>query len=199
MKKMLPLLLVISLCNCKTALKTAYGIKKPKLETEESVKQYLAKNEIDTSKVFVYKDILSFAKASEMNMMSFPEALFFNKDGYLVRYKKETEECNARVDEFLSDLKQFSKMPEDRSITTDKFFAMLAGDKPPKTDADITVVITWAVYVGRLNKEKAFEWVRLLEVAKTKGIKVNYILLNCDYQKSWNMPQQLIEKLGIKD
>jgi hypothetical protein len=49
-----------------------------------------------------------------------------------------------------------------------------------------------------LAQKKAFLWIDLLEKAKSEGVKVNYYLLNCDYQKSWDIPEESKEKLGIK-
>jgi hypothetical protein len=194
----LSLVFVLLLCSgCQTALKTAYGIKKPKLETTQSIKKYLVKQDIDTSNVYVLKDIKAFLSASQKKMLSIPDAIFFNKQGNLVRYKKETEDCNAKVDDFIAELENFSALPEDPNITMTEFLGMLEGG-PINQKADINVFITWTVYAGRLNKTKAFEWIHLIEKAKAKGINANWYLLNCDYQKSWNLPPQALEKLGIK-
>jgi hypothetical protein len=192
------LLALVFSSGCQSALKTAYGIKKPRLENKVSIKKYLTKYKVNATDVYTFKDIQSFLKAGQEDLLSFPEAIFFNKDGNRVRYKKEAEACNAKVGDFLSDLENFSKMPQDSSMTMKQFFELLS-DKPTVENADVNVVITWTKYVGRLNKTKAFKWIELIESAKAKGINVNYYLLNCDYQKSWNLPPQVIEKLGIKD
>lgn len=198
MKKGVVVLLLMIVCGCHSAMKTAYGIKKPRLETETSIKKYLVKEKVDTTGVLVFRDLPSFFKASQMNLMNVPEALFFNRNGNLVRYKKETETCNAKVDDFITDLSQFSNMQEDKSITISQFSGLLKGNASQQENADINVFITWTVYAGRLNKTKAFEWIRLLETAKSKGINVNYHLLNCDFQKNWNIPKEVCDQLGIK-
>jgi len=184
--------------SCQPVLKTAYGIKKPKLETDNSIKKYLVKNKVDTSKVYVFKDYFAFAKASGKNLMEVPDAVFFNATGNLVRYKKETETCNARVDDFISEMENFSNQPDDPNIKLDEFLEMLSG-KPIDEAADVKVFITWTVYAGRLNKTKAFEWIRLIEKAKARGVNANWYLVNCDFQKSWNLPPPVLAKLGIKD
>ena len=63
---------------------------------------------------------------------------------------------------------------------------------------DITVFITWAKYVGSLNKEKAFDWVKLVNQANQKGLNVKYYLLNCDFQKNWNLNEKQKSDLGLK-
>jgi len=193
------IVLISTFClGCQTTVKTAYGIKKPRLETQASIKKYLVKNKVDTSHVYVLKDLSAFVTASSKNLLSIPDAVFFNKNGNLVRYKKETEDCNAKVDDFIAEIGNFSALPEDPNIKMDELLGMLYG-KPISAKADVNVFITWTVYAGRLNKTKAFEWIKLMEKAKANGIKANWYLLNCDYQKSWNLPPQAIEKLGIKD
>jgi len=184
--------------GCKPVLKTAYGIKKPKLETTQSVKRYLVKNKVDTTHVYAFKDLNAFAAANAKNLINVPDVIFFNKSGNLVRYKKETEDCNAKVDDFIGELENFSTLDEDPRVTMDELAQMLAG-KPINERADVNVFITWTVYAGRLNKTKAFEWIHLIEKAKAKGISANWYLLNCDFQKSWNMPPQVLDKLGIKN
>lgn len=197
--KVFGIVIVLFFCmGCKTALKTAYGIKKPRLETEFSTKKYLLRRDVDTSNVYTFKNIQSYLAAAQKDMLSFPEAIFFNKQGNLVRYKKEAEYCNAKVDDFLSDLSSFSKMPEEQSITMDQFLGHLNGDLQPEK-ADVNVFITWTIYSGRLNKTKAFEWIKLIDKAKANGINAKVYLVNCDFQKAWNLPEELRDKLGIKD
>ena len=180
-------------------MKTSYGIKNPSLEDEQSVKKYLLKQHIDTSNVYVFKDLNSYSAASKMKMLSIPEAMFFNKDGYFVPYKEEAVNCNANVNKFIMDISAFSEKPADETKKMDNLMAIIVStnNKQPQR-ADINVFITWAKFAGKLNREKAFDWIDLLQKAKAQGIKVNYYLLNCDFQKSWGIPKDLQEKLGIK-
>lgn len=199
MKKLLLLSLAICSVGCTPVLKTVYGIKRPRLEDRKSIAKYLAKRSIDTSGLYCFKDFMSFAIASQRNMINIPEAMFFNKDGYLVRYKKEAVECNAKVDDFINDLSHFSEIPPDKSINIQVFSDLLERHKDSIKPTDINVFITWTVYAGKLNKDKAFAWVDLLEKAKQKGMDVNVYLVNCDYLKTWNIPKVWQEQLKIKN
>ena len=184
--------------SCTTVLKTAYGIKKPKLETETSAQRYLSRRHIDTTDMLTFKDFEAFASAQQRGMLSIPDAMFFNAHGNLVRYKKEGEGCNAKVDDFLTDLKQFSSLPDDTTITLNDLSSLVNRDLASQRP-EVTVVVTWTIYAGRLNKTKAFEWVKLVDKAKANGIDVRAYLLNCDFQKAWNLPPIALEKLGIKN
>lgn len=190
---------VVCFSSCNTVLKTAYGIKKPRLETIESIHSFQHKSDLDSTRTIVFKDLRSFVTASQQDFLTIPDAIFFNSKGHYVSYNKTAEDCNANVDAFISDLKTFDTYPIDESIELSNFAKLLTKtDQNELNKAEINVFITWTVYAGRLNDEKAFEWVKLLENAKANGANINYYLLNCDYQESWNIPKEVQKKLGIK-
>jgi hypothetical protein len=193
------IILLVSLTSCKAVLKSYNQLKSPKLETESSIKKYLLKNKIDTSNVYVYKDLNSFAKASKMGLLVIPDIVFFNKEGNKVNYKEKGSNCNAHAGSFIAELSTFSNFPSDDTKKIDDFVKLIDNPKQTNfTSAEINVFINWTIYVGRLNKVKAFDWIKLIEIAKQKGININYYLLNCDFQKSWNLTSENQEALGIK-
>lgn len=197
------LILLISffLFSCKTVLLKVKGVKDPKIETYSSSKKYLHKNDIDTTRVVYFKDLHSFIKASQKKYMQIPNAYFFDKNGNFVDYRKSATDCNAKIDDFIMDLNTFDKAKKDSTKTLTELKGLfvssnekLLSEKPE----GISVFITWAKYVGALNREKAFDWVKLLEEAKQKGINVNYYLLNCDFQENWNLTNEQKKDLGLK-
>lgn len=195
---------VLSTCfflfSCKSALKAIKGVKDPKLETYVTTKKYLHKNDIDTTKVVYFKDISSFIKATQRKYMKIPNAYFFDSNGNFVDYRKSVTDCNAKVDEFILDLNTFNEAKKDstKTLTELKGFLVSSNKKLLSEEPGrISVFITWAKYVGALNREKAFDWVKLLEAAKQKGINVDYYLLNCDFQENWNLTKEEKESLGV--
>lgn len=186
--------------SCKSTLKTIKGIKDPKIETYSATKKYLYKKDMDTARVVYFKDFNSFAQASKKRLLQVPNALFFDKDGNFVDYRKSATDCNAKVDDFIQDLNTFNEAKKDATKTIADLKQLVVGanknllsEKP----GEITVFITWAKFAGTLNKEKAFDWVKLLEAAKQKGLNVNYYLLNCDFQENWNLTKEEKEALGV--
>ncbi|CAM3673435.1 hypothetical protein FSS13T_26410 [Flavobacterium saliperosum S13] len=186
--------------SCKTVLLKVKGVKDPKIENYSSAKKYLHKNDMDTTRVVYFKDFYSLAQASKKKYLQIPDTYFFDRNGNFVDYRKSATDCNAKVDGFIQDLNAFSEAKKDstKNLTELKSFLVgsdkkLLSEKP----GEITVFITWARYAGALNKEKAFDWVKLLEQAKQKGISVNYYLLNCDFQESWNLTKEQKEALGV--
>lgn len=197
-------IVVIAVCclffSCKTVLLKVKGVKDPKIETYTSTQKYLYKNDIDTNHVVYFKNINSFLFASKKKYVQIPNAYFFDRNENFVDYRKSTTDCNAKIDGFIQDLNAFNQAKKDSTRTISELKGFLVGSNRNllnEKKADITVFITWAKFVGALNKEKAFDWVKLLEEAKQKGISVNYYLLNCDFQESWNMTQEEKEALGV--
>lgn len=193
-------LILLFLCclSCTTIVKTAMGVKKPRLETKLSVKKYLVENDVYTSDVYVFRNLKAFALASEYQFLSFPDAFFFNEKGELVHYPKTTENCNAQVGSFIDDLKGFSDWPSDQNVHMEAFTKLLDPDFNETQAAAISVFITFTTYSGKLNREKAFEWIALLEKAKQNNLSVKYYLVSADYMQSWNIPESLKKKWKIR-
>lgn len=199
-KKIITVVFCSLFFSCKSTLKTIKGIKDPKIETYSATQKYLYKKDMDTARVVYFKDFNSFAQASKKRLLQVPNALFFDKDGNFVDYRKSATDCNAKVDDFIQDLNTFNEAKKDTTKTiADLKQLVVAANKNLLSEkpGEITVFITWARFAGTLNKEKAFDWVKLLEAAKQKGISVNYYLLNCDFQENWNLTKQEKEALGV--
>lgn len=185
--------------GCKYALKTVKGIKNPKMESYTSTKKYLLRNDVDTSRLLYFKNLNAFAFASKKKLLQVPNALFFDKSGDFVDYRKTTKDCNAKVETFIDDLSSFKEAKKDSTKTIMDLEKLVCSYNKNLSieKTDIIVFITWSKYAGSLNREKAFDWVKLLEQAKQKGISVNYYLLNCDFQESWNLTPEQKKDLGL--
>jgi len=168
------------------------------METMVSVNEYLNQNGVDTARVYVFRDLGTFALASQRKFLSFPDAYFFNRNGEAVNYPKTAEHCNGQVGSFIEDLREFDSWPSDPAKNMSGLSDLLSPSLNGKPVADITVFITFTTYSGKLNPEKAFEWIKLLEKAKREGISVEYYLVSADFMKGWNIPPYLQKKWGIK-
>ena len=176
------IILVILTTSCKSSLRRSYEINDPKIENYISINNFLNTKNVDTSNVYVFKNIISYATASNKKLLNIPDAVFFNKDGYQVSYKKSAKDCNAKIDGFLSDLNNFSNLTFDTNKKMEDVVKLISNNKKTKPVAtDINVFITWAIFAGKLNDEKSFNWVKLLEQAKANGIKINGIMV----KNSW--------------
>ena len=195
--KAIVIAIILSCLSCATVARKVSGVSRPGLESRQSINAYLDRHEIDTSRVYVFKNLMAFAMASEQGFLSFPNAYFFNNQGQSVEYPKTAAHCNAQVGSFIRDLKGFSAWPaQDKKMAA--FTRLLSPEISGTPISDITVLITFTTYSGKLNKEKAFEWIQLLEKAKQDGISVDYYLVSADFMQTWNIPLSLQKKWGIK-
>ncbi len=191
-------LLSILIASCKTITKIYLGVKNPSFKTHKQLNDFLVKKDLNQSSIYYIKSWKNYEKLLNEKYSSFPEAYFFNKDGDFVNYKKDSRECNANVGEFIKNLTEFSNFKTVKTKNIKIFEDNICNNKNEKFKAsDINVIITWATFVGKVNKNKAFEWIELIEEAKRKGININYYLVNYDLQESWKLSDN--EKKGILD
>ena len=196
MKKITILITVLLMVSCKPLAKIIFHVKSPDFETIDKQRKFLKKNKVFVSDFFYFKDFNSFTSASKNRYLSIPDAFFFNKEGNLVRYKKSSSDCNAKVGDFINDLKEFSNAPSDSSININKLLPLFESEsKIEIKKTDVTVFLTWAVFAGKVNKNKTFEWIKLLEKAKSNGINISFYLINCDLQDSWNLTNEQKNKI----
>lgn len=195
MKKIKLLLLFTLLVNCKTLTKISYSVKNPNFKKNVELYNFLKKNNVNLKSIYFFKDFDNMIKGYELKYSTIPDAYFFNQNGDFIPYKSNTEQCNAKVDDFITDLKNINNNKSENKNIND-FIPLLSNDKNEVIVLnEITVLITWATYLGKVNKQKAFEWIKLLEQAKEKGIKVNYYLVNYDLQECWELKSD--EKIEI--
>lgn len=183
--------LYLSLCmiliSCGIVAKKLYGIKKPKNEDKNSIIKFLKKNNIEIKNVCIFNSLKSMQTYSNTNKLSVPGALFFNKNGELIEYNKSLKECTKNITAFINDLKHFENRNIKEGINQSYLISLTTPISSIESleSADINVYIFWTLYLGRLNKESTFEWIRLIKEAQISGVKVNYYLVNCDLQKNW--------------
>lgn len=187
---------IVCLSSCRTVMMKYYGASNPRIESTKTVVNYLQKKGLDTTNVYKIKNFKSLIAFS--NDIMIPNGFFYNKNGYYVDYNKTPKNCNANVGGFISDLKnlnqQENKTKNFREVInylTDKNGNPLVFEE----GYDIYVLITWAKFIGKLNDEKAFEWMRLIQKTDFGNLKVKYYLVNSDFQNTW---KDIPEDSGLK-
>jgi len=202
MKKYIVLILSIPiLTSCSYFLLKKMKVTNPKLETVSSIKEYLIKKNIQERKLFFFKDLNSMTTFSNEYKLDIPEAYFFNKEGLLVPYKKTSQECNAHVSDFINDLSNFKTFPIDSSFSLKKINKLIVDEKNKstlldKTNGNITIILSFAKYLGKINDEHTFNWINLIKkVKKEKNINVDIILLNGDFMTFWNIKEEELPKI----
>ncbi len=163
------------------------------MESPETLVDYLQKKKVPIENVLIIKDLNGFTEINK-GVFSVPNAIFFNAKGEYVEYKKSAEDCNANVFGFIDDIAGINDQPSDPAHKMDMWLENTKNLQLKMVNVednkDAYVFITWAKYIGKLNKDKAFAWINLLEEANQKGLNVQYFLLNFDLQQSWNLTEE---------
>ncbi len=185
--------------NCKNAMLKQMGVKDPQLETTNSIKTFLKEKRLGNYKLYFFKDLTSFKNFSNKYKLEVPEAYFFNKKGVLVPYKKTAKECNAYVDGFIQDLKEFDTKPVDSLITVEKLSALMIDEKGKlltKPQDSIMVILSFVKYLGKVNDEHTFHWIDLLEkIKKEQKLPISIVLLDADFMSSWDIKPEDLPKI----
>ena len=82
-------------------------------------------------------------------------------------------------------------MQTSASIHLDEIVSLTTIDSSALSkQSEITVILTWAVFAGKVNDEKTFKWIELLKQAQKDNVDLTYYLVNCDLQDSWNLNEK---------
>ena len=184
--KILLILTLIFLSSCNLVLKTLYGVKKPKIETEKSLKDYLKRKGINADNIYaVNKD--DYVKIIKQ-IKNIPEILVFDKNGNNIKYK-ETKQCNAKAFDFIETLSKNTSFIYNDSLKLNDYLKKLkdfSGNPVKynkKFNTDFYLFIFWTRYIGRLNKDHVKVWET--KANNNKNAKIEVIKVNLDQQKWW--------------
>ena len=197
---------VLSHFSCKKILLAQYGVKQPKIESYASLSNFLEKQDIRTKELYGFADTTAFYAKLRMDGFSAPESYFFNKNGYFVPYKPAAKSCNASVSPFLDNMAtNFNTLPCDSSRHLTRELGYLVNLKTQQKvrltdlpESDVYVVMYCAKYIGKVNKEKIWDWLAHIETIQSKTkFKITPILVSADYLDFWHITQKDIPKFAF--
>lgn len=179
--------LLLFLTQCNSFVKIIYGIKSPKVETEESLHKYLKRKKINTDNIYSisYEDLLYITKINNGSVIN---VMIFDSNNRLIKYKEDTA-CNATAFNFIENLTTDMEYTDIDSISLNNFLLKLKDFKGnpiqlEKTDdIDFYLFIFWAKYAGKLNKDHVKTWEKQANLNTKSKIKV--FKVNLDMQKWW--------------
>ncbi len=168
-----------------------YGIKKPKLENEESIKKKAIKFGLDTSNI-VTVNSADFLKTIKMG--GIPEGAIFDSKGEYIEYRETDTSCNAGLFEFIPNLNTFTTYKKTGKTTLDielEKYRDLKGNPLVKSNlkpADFYVFLYWTVWIGKLNKDHVKIWEQLAR--NNTNAKIEIVKVNLDFQEYWNKSER---------
>lgn len=168
-----------------------------KRESKESMVKYLEDKgvQFDAEDIATLHDLNVFKQYYTNQMLSVPEAYFFNKDGYRVSKELRGDSCGQSI----KNAKKINKIAfDDKQIFWDwiKTYSFPFMKENDSTNYDAYVIITWAVFAHTNSNETAFKWYKSLK--ENKDMKVKVLLLNIDVQTDWQISDENAKILGLQ-
>lgn len=197
--KMKPLLLLmlsfLLLQSCKTIMMKMYGIKNPGIENEQTIKKGALKYHLDTTNIVTTADQKI---ASDFSAYGIPNAAIYDSNGKYIEYRQTDTSCNAGLFQFIPDLNLSNtyNKPDSTDLKGELVkFRDLKGKALGEVEkADFYVLIYWAVWTGKLNKDHVKIWEDLAK--NNKNCKVKVIKVNLDFQEYWGVTDR--EKVVVR-
>jgi len=171
--------------SCQSILKKMYGVKDPEIENESTIIKTAIKYQLDTANI-VTLNSKYFVK--ELNGRAIPNAAIYDNEGNYIEYRAADTSCNAGLFDFIPNLSIGSNYNKPDSAKLDaelkKFLDLKGNSLNTPEAADFYVLIYWAVWTGKLNKDHVKIWE---DAAKNnKNAKVKVIKVNMDFQEHWD-------------
>lgn len=186
MKTYLPFLILILLLNtgCLTVVKKIYGIKKPQIESSSSLKKSARKIGFKTSYLYTVSDSFYLTRLKGLKL---PDAMIFDDSGRYIEYRSNDSVCNAGLFDFIPQLRKDGIYNRTSKTDLKSEFNKLRDLEGQKIEIpngyDFYVLVDWAVWIGRLNKDHSKVWEEL--ALENKNCRIAFIAVNMDFQKWW--------------
>jgi hypothetical protein len=198
MRKALFVFLAIFLsAGCQPIMKKLYGIKKPGVENEVSIKKLAYKLELDTTDIVTVNSQDFYTVLKEQGI---PDGAIFDSNGEYIEYRQTDSSCNAGLFAFIPELslgKDYNKTHKTDLNTEFKKFRDLKGNEIEiEGDADFYLLVYWTIWIGRLNKDHVKVWEDLAK--KNTNCKIKIIKVNLDLQEYWDEKEreEIIKRMG---
>ncbi len=184
-KILLVLSLFFLLISCKPIIYKIYGIKKPDVENEQTIKDKALKFGLDTTNIVTVNE---YDFLQVMKGQGIPDGQIFDRNGHFINYRQTNTDCNAGLFEFIPNLKTDTVcIINDSILLVDKLmkFRDFNGNILQEIEsADFYLLIYWTVWTGKLNKDHVKIWEDL--ALENQNCKIKVIKVNLDMQEYWD-------------
>lgn len=177
-----------SFYSCTSTLFLLNGVKKPRVENRESIKQFLHSLEMDKGR----QVIANFEGYQQFSLdLTLTKTYVFNADGKFMNLPGAANACGPAPLYFLNNLDKDKVYDYSDSVSfSDYSNFMLEPDgsnfKKINTDSvDFIVLITWAKWIGKKVLKRDVKPCVDAALTNTKS-RIMLVLLNVDQQEVWS-------------
>ena len=185
---LLALILVTFSFSCQYIFKNMLGIEDPKIETKESLINFLNNFDLDSiPEIYSFKDSFSYYQA--MQEISLPDAIFYSKNNFLVNYKEKPNDCNGKVDSIMVNVDDINYMPFNNEKLVNYYIDNIVKIDYPlekiflNKNYDGYVFVFWSKFMGKhLFKKRVVDWINNY-YKNNSNMKLFFI--NLDLHEFW--------------
>ena len=183
--------LLFALSSCQTILLMAYGVKKPRPISDDKISARALQYEMDTTHLYTIMPSKYVAVINEV--ASGPNVFIYDRAGNRYNYQSDSvETCKGRVEGFIEDLNTNVKYDLANDSSFFRFqHAMEKADgqafaNQVLPEADCYLLVFWATWLGRLNKQYIPDWKAAAQ--NNPNVKMHILYVSCDMRKAWKPP-----------
>lgn len=195
MKKLLLVPALYITVGCQQLAKIVAGFDNPKLENIQSVQSYARQHHLDAATNVIAKDKESMKQLLWVFNKKLPDAVLFDTAGKELIYRSPSETCTAGLFKIIPNLDKttsLKKGTQDLENIIIRYTKPLFGSSDTVIDgSDYYLMINWAKYAGKKNKENVLEWENLAK--SNKKVRIKVIKVNMDFQDSWGLTEKEIQ------
>lgn len=190
-------LMILLFSNCTKTILYGYGVRNPKIETQQSITSYLISNKLFSENSYALKDTAALNKYFLSGIRS-PEIQFYDKNGFLMLYRDD-KKCNGQNDSLISFLDEMNVVKIDSSNNILEYITQLKtldGKALNPEDFkyhDYYLVLYWAKWAGKVNKIKMIDWEE--SIKNKKNVKIKAIKVTSDYMNFWELDKKDMIKI----
>ncbi|TYB75102.1 MULTISPECIES: hypothetical protein [Bizionia] len=167
-------------------------------QNSEKIESYLVEHQLkfNNNDIVIFKVFEDFFKFNNDGYLIGPVVHVFNKDGLYLEYIKI-----ADIIDKLANFKRIRNKPKKEALHIDSWFNGLVNYKTlqplvKQQNTDYYFVLSWAKFFNKPeNIDAVFKWYEVLERQKLKGENIQIVLLNMDFQDSWELSPEKKEDL----
>ncbi len=183
-------LLIVS-GSCSQMVKMRYGVREPREESPATISAFMDKMRQPDSTCFTFRDSASYCRFLKDPVLrkDLLGSFIFNSRGLVINYK-DTAKCRWSATTFIRNLRGDTTYQVDTSYRFGELYRQIkplvasSSGEVDERGCDFVIVITWAVYAGKLN-ERLFDADEA--ASENPRIRARVLFLNTDMQKEWKL------------
>lgn len=189
------IIILFALSSCTAVAKIIYGAKNPKPRSSDYIQKYANRYQLNHFKQYSISEtgfINFFEISKELSIRnSINHVIIFNREGQLIQ-PYDTISCSSDINNFIQSYNDSDKNRINDTINFSDVFGDSITNLENKNlyyspqDNKPLIVLTWASFVGRLNKINTKVWADSVQKIVKSG-DVNAIFLNFDIRENWDL------------